>query len=316
MAEKDIFELFGPARLTPAGGDTLNLLATMASVVYERRIIVRKRPYVDGAPLDDTGAEPKQYELALLFANGHGRQDIPQPTYPDYHARFLDAVEVEGTATLYMPGRGEKRVRIKRVVTQQTPDKRDAEIVTMSCLEDKEDERATASSFTLPSAKSAGPVIAQQLLVAAGSFGVGGDLLTSIENFVGSLEAAANSPFDSAAEIMGRADRLTDACKRMERIGTTARQRFGELAFSPLGPPEVVGMVKMLKQLQDTAAVQRSSIFGTATTKPRRYARTVSIFDVAQELGQSADELIRLNSRLPSLFSIPPGTEIITKAAA
>lgn len=312
----DIFELFGPARLTPAGGDMMNLLATMASQVYERRIIVRKRPYVDGAPLDDTGADPKQYEVSILFANGHDRQDIPQPTYPDYHAKFLDAVEVEGTATLYMPGRGEKRVRIKRVVTQQTSVMRNAEVVTMSCLEDKEDERASASSFTQPSAKSAGPVIARKLRIEAEGLGMGGDLLNSIDQLVASLEAAANSPFDSAAEIQARADRLTDACKRVEKIGTTARQRFDALAFSPLASPGAVAMVKLLKQLQDTAAVQRSALFGTATTKPRRFDRTVSIFEVATLLGQSPDELLRLNSKLPSLFAIPPGTEIITKAAA
>jgi len=311
----DIFELYGPARLTPAGGDTFQLLATMASQVYERRIVARKRPYVDGAPLDDTGADPKQFEISILFANGHDRQDIPQPTYPDYHQRFLDAVEVEGTATLYMPGRGEKRVRIKRVTSEQTPMRRSAEVVMMTCWEDKEDERATAGSFTQPSAKSAGPVIARQLATEAEALGIGGDLFGSIDQFVTSLEAAANSPFDSAAEMQARADQLTDACRRVERLGTKLQDRADQLAFSPLLPPEAALTCRMLKQLQDTAAAQRSSLFGTATTRPRRFPRPMSIFEIATQLGQNPDELIRLNSRLPSLFTIPAGMPVITKAA-
>lgn len=311
----DIFELFGPARLTPAGGDTFNLLVMSAVQAYERRIITRRRPYLDGAPLDDTGSDPKTHDVVLLFANGHGRQDIPQPTYPDYHQRFLAAVEVEGTATYYAPGRGERRVRIKRVSSEQAPGQRNSETVTLSMVEDLEDERATAGSFTLPSAKSAGPVLARQLLVEAEAQGMGGDLLAAIGAFVDSLEAAANSPFDSAAEMQQRADALTSACKRFERLGLTGRQRFDDFAYSPLLPPDAAATLVLLRQLQDTAAAQRSALFGTATTKPRSFTRTLSIFEVASLLGQSADELIRLNPRLPSLFAIPAGVTVITKAA-
>jgi hypothetical protein len=309
----DIFELYGPARLTPAGGETFHLLATMASQVYERRLVARKRPYVDGAPLDDTGADPRQYEISVLFADGHGRPEIPSPTYPDYHRRFMEAVEVEGTATLYMPGRGERRVRVKRVTSEQTPARRNAELVILSCWEDREDERATAGSFTQPSAKTAGPVIARQLAVSAGELGLGGDVFAAIDRFVTSLEAAASSPFDSAAEIETRAERLTAACRRVERIGTKAQDATDRLAHSPLLPPDAVGACRLLKLLQDATAAQRSALFGASSTTRRRFPRALSIFEVAAELSQPADELIRLNAGLP-LFLIPAGTPVVVKA--
>lgn len=53
---------------------------------------------------------------------------------------------------------------------------------------------------------------------------------------------------------------------------------------------------------------------GTATTRPRRFDRVLSIFEIATLLGQPVDELIRMNARLP-LFGVPAGTEIIVRAA-
>jgi len=311
----DIFELFGPARITTANGQQYWLLATTASVEVERRIVEQKRPGVDGAPLDDQGANPKVYNLRILFADGHGRAEIPTPTYPDYHEKFLAAVDNGDTVTTYFPGRGEKRVKIKRLASEQTAMMRNAEVVTLLCLEDREDERPTADSFVLPSAKSAGPVVARQFLAAAETIGLGGDFVDAVERFAAELEAAAQSPFDSAAEIQDRADRLQAACERVESIGSKVQDRANALAFAPLVPGDAGLACRLLKKLQGVAAAHRTAIYGVSTTQARAFARTVSIYEVAQKLGQPVEDLIRMNARLPSLLSIPPGTKILTKAA-
>jgi len=307
----DIFELFGPARYTPPGGRTFRLLASMAADVYERRILPRPRTYVDGAPCDDTGALNDTFDLVFLFAERAQIPGVPDIVYPNYHAAFLREVRVEGTATLYFPGRGEKRVRLKRMASAQTPQERNCELVTCNFLEDKEDERATAGSFTSPSSKLAVPTAVRAFVDAANALGMGGDLIDSLEGFAGSLEAAANSPFDAAAEIEARAKRVVGAVKKIEKTLAKGPQLFGPLASAPLLPAEAVAVAVGLKTIEDAAAAQRAAIFGEGSQRPRRFDRPLSIFEVARITGKSADSLIRANSRLP-LFAIPPGVEVWT----
>lgn len=315
MPPPDIFELFGPARYTPAGGATFHLRAMMASDAYERRIIARKRPYLDGAPLDDTGAEPDAIDITLLFAERDpGIPGVAERVYPQYHARFLRECRVEGTGTLYMPGRGERRVRLRRLSSQQTPQERDCETVTCSFLVDLEDGgRAGADTFNLPSSKSAGPVLVRQFAAAAAPGGLGGDLLTQLEDAVAQLEATVNAPFEAAADVARRADRVLDLCRRIRRLHTAPVVATAN-AFAPLRPPGAAEPLALLAQIEDVAAGQRAALFGAGSVRPRRFSRPMSIFEIAAQLGQPVDDLIRMNGSLP-LFGIPPGVEVLTKAA-
>lgn len=312
----DIFELFGPARYTPAGGLTFHLRAMTASDAYERRIIVRRRPYLEGpAPCDDTGPENDAIDLAFLFAERDpGIPGVTERVYPQYHARFLRECRVEGTGTLYMPGRGERRVRLKRMVSAQTPTERNSETVQASFIEDGEDRaRAGADTFNLPSAKSAGPVLVRQFAAAAAPGGLGGDLLTQLEDAVAQLEATVNAPFEAAADVARRADRVLDLCRRIRRLHTAPVVATAS-AFAPLRPPGAAEPLSLLAQIEDVAAGQRAALFGAGSVRPRRFSRPMSIFEIAAMLGQPVDDLIRMNGSLP-LFGIPPGVEVLTKAA-
>ncbi len=315
MAPPDIFELFGPARFTPAGGTTFHLRAMMASDAYERRVIARKRPYLNGAPLDDTGAEPDTIDITALFAERDpGIPGVTERVYPDYHARFLREVRVEGTGTLYMPGRGERRVRLKRLVSSQSPSERNCETVTLAFLADLEDGRAGADTFALPSAKSAGPVLVRQFGAMLAPLGVGGDLLLQLEDAMSQLEATVNAPFTAASHVQQRVERVLDVCGRMRRLYTSPVQRFSPPSFSPLLSPGAGAALAMLAQIEGVAAAQRAALFGTGSARVRRFTRPMSIFEIAAMLGQPVDELIRMNGTLP-LFGIPPGVEVLTKAA-
>lgn len=278
----------------------------MASEVYERRLVARKRPYVEGAPLDDTGADPDVVELQIMFANGHGNPGVPDPAYPAYHRRFMREARVEGTGTLYYPGLGEIRCRLKRLDSRKISEERDHEMVGATFWSDTEDGRATAQNYDLPSAKTAGPVIVRKFHEESTWWGLGGDLFESIADLVSSLEAAANSPFDAAQELEARASLLIETTQRATALLL--------LPLSPFSGPDSAGPLALLNRLQDTAAAQRGAIFGTGSSRVRRFTETLSIFDVAARLGQSADDLIRLNPGLP-LFGIPPGLPVWTKAA-
>lgn len=310
----DTFTLFGPARWTPADGSRTFALALVAnSHSHERRIVERKRPGLDGAPLDDAGANPKPYDLRAFFANGHGVAGVPDPAYPGYHRDFLDALEQKGkgTSTLYIPGRGEKRVRFKRYATSQSPDMRDCEFVDLSFTADLEDEHPTAGAFTLPSAKSAGPVLARKLLEDGHALGIGGDLFDAIGAFVSRVEAAATAPFDSAADMQGRVAELVGHIERVEKKLTGLPG-----AFSPLAPAEAAATLVGLALLKDNARRLVSATFGEASVVPRVFPVALSIFDVAARLGQDSGELVQLNvRRVPSLFAIPAGFPVLVKAA-
>jgi prophage DNA circulation protein len=311
----DIFEQYGFPRYTPRQGVAFLLRATMVGDVFERRVVTRKQPYLEGpAPCDDTGPENDTFDVGALFARSDDvfAQMVGEPVYPDYHARFLRDIRVEGTGTLYFPGRGELRVRLKRRTSQQVPEERDAERVVLSFIEDGEDGRASADSFTLPSAKSAGPVLVRQFGAAAAQLGFGGDLLQALEDFMAALEAAVNDPFNSAGLVPQRAQRVLDVCKRIRRVHTRVIQT--PPAFSPLLPPGASSALTLIAQIEDTAAAQKGAIFGTASIRPRRFSQRLSIFEIAVKVGQPVDELIRLNAGLP-LFGIPAGVEVLTKAA-
>lgn len=305
----DTFELFGPARYTPAGGRTFHLRASTAADVFERRIIPRPRPYVDGAPLDDTGAMPDMFDLVFLFAERDVIPNVSERIYPTYHAAFLREARVEGTGTLYFPGRGEKRVRLKRMASQQVPGERNCEAVTCNFLEDKEDERATAGSFTAPSSKLAAGATARQILDDAHALGMGGDLLEALEDLANFLESAANSPFDAAADIEQRANRAIAACKKVEKAFTKAPQAFETLAFAPLALSEAFATASGLKVLQDAAAAQRGALLGVASQRQRVFTEPLSIFEIATRIGKNPDDLIRANPRA-DLFLVPPGVPV------
>lgn len=308
----DSFTLFGPARWTrPDGRKTYNLATVSLNQAFERRIVVRKRPYLDGAPLDDTGAEPGAHELAFGFWNGHGVANVPEPAYPEYHLEMLEAFQLKGTSTLYIPGRGEKRIRIKMVRSSQYPTERDCEVIAISILEDAEEERVTAAAFVLPSAKSAPPVLARAVASWAEPIGFAGDLLDLVTFATTKLTAAVNAPFDSADAIQQRVDALHGAIGRLEDAIVTTPARAGAL---PLATPEAVLTLGALGMLRDSASAQVSATYGTGTVRPRTFREVVSIFDVANRTGNDAADLMRLNARLPSLFAIAPGTPVLCRA--
>lgn len=315
----DTFTLFGPARWTPADTSrTFALALVQNDVAHERRLVERKRPYVDGSPFDDSGADGKPLTLRAIFVNGHGIADVPDPAYPQYHRDFLDALETKGkgTSTLYAPGRGERRVRYKGYASSQQPDRRDCEFVDLRFVEEREDERATAGSFTLPSAKTAGPILARQIADDGHALGMGGDLFDAIGGLVRQLNAAANAPFDSAAAQQQRVEGLVGAVVRVGRNMVLGPQRFGAGAAAPLLSPEAAAVSVGLVVLRDTAHRQESATYGEGSIVPRAFTTTLSIFEIASQLRQDAGDLIQLNvRRVPSLFAIPPGFPVLVKAA-
>ncbi len=313
----DIFQQLGFVKLTPAGSKTtFTLRQNLITHTIKRRPVPRKQPEVEGAPIDDTGSDPDTFDVPLLFARSDTvlQAIIGEAVYPQYHARFLREARVRGTATIYIPARGELRVCVDSIVSTQSPDARDCENVMLRVLVDREDGRAGADTFNLPSAKSAPPILLQQFASAAVQVGLGGDLLGDLEAAVDALQAAINSPLDAAGDVSRRADRVLNLCGKIRRLSTAPVQPFRAGGTPPLLLAEAVEPLTLLALLEDAAAAQRSAVNGTATTRPRRFDRVLSIFEIATLLGQPVDELIRLNARLP-LWGVPAGTEIIVKAA-
>jgi len=285
---------------------------------HERRLVERKRPGLEGSPLDDTGSDAKPYTMRALFKNGHGVPDVPDPAYPQYCFDFLEALEQrgKGTSTLYVPGRGEKRVRFKKYHSAQSIEARDAELIDLTFIDDLESEHVTAGAFSLPSAKSAGPVVMRRLRDDARALGVGGDLLDKLEVAVNRMNAAAMAPFDSAAALQQRVGEVLGLIHRFELNLATAPRRLGGGAINPIAQAEASSVHLGLAQLRDNAHKQAGATYGEGSVVERSYPVPLSIYEVATIERQDPGELLNLNARrLPSLVAILPGTPVLVKAA-
>ena len=315
----DSFSLFGPARWTPADRSRTFALVLVANEgEHERRLVERKRPGLEGSPLDDTGSDAKPYTMRALFKNGHGVPDVPDPAYPQYCFDFLEALEQrgKGTSTLYVPGRGEKRVRFKKYHSAQSIEARDAELIDLTFIDDLESEHVTAGAFSLPSAKSAGPVAMRRLRDDARALGVGGDLLDKLEVAVNRMNAAAMAPFDSAAALQQRVGEVLGLIHRFELNLATAPRRLGGGAINPIAQAEASSVHLGLAQLRDNAHKQAGATYGEGSVVERSYPVPLSIYEVATIERQDPGELLNLNARrLPSLVAILPGTPVLVKAA-
>ena len=76
-------------------------------------------PRIREIPRAEVEAPIIEMMYKFLFAERDTIPNVSERIYPDYHAAFLREARVEGTGTLYFPGRGEKRVRLKRMASSQ-----------------------------------------------------------------------------------------------------------------------------------------------------------------------------------------------------
>ena len=119
------------------------------------RIVLRERPYRDGAKVDDIGSKAKSWSLKAIFENtiNEGLIQNGQPLYPGVLNELIRSFDQHETGDLIVPTVGKVRARAQSYVRTERNDERDYATVEFKFVQDNEDA-IDATSFTLPTVKS------------------------------------------------------------------------------------------------------------------------------------------------------------------
>lgn len=319
-----IFEQYALARWTPDGRSDLAVRFAVVSITEDggNRIVERDRPFRNGAKLDDTGSRAKKWNLETIWENslqpgisavaastgGLGEPQLslnPEPLYPNMLNLMIASFDVHETGDLILPTRGKLRARAMDYSRTETAEVRDSATLTLTFTEDNEDSVDTAA-FAVPSVNANAKRLSEATTFDAQSDGMWDGSLQDLNEFASGLEAIANFPGDTLADVDSQAGIV---------IGATNRVL---LAFSQPVPgrdqltdPDSSVTQRKLEQTRDIAAKSRAearrgrpSLVSVVLTGDR------NIFQIANEYAQPALDLINVNPQIANVLFIPAGAVV------
>jgi hypothetical protein len=304
MAEEDVeqFAKWPPMTWT-VGGTTHKVPVVTLKRIFGNRLAKHVRPYRKGARHDNTGPDPVGWEVSTVSGKDVARfyPWIPEDYYPNGIKALELSFELEETGTLVTPY-GEKRCKASSGSTIW--DRRgeagvDGQATSLIWVEDNEDDTDLAA-FEPPQARVAGPGQVDAFLGFAAQVGAGaGDFFDSLKEAMRDLKALADYPGETVAQMVTRVSIITGAVKSTYEAYASApagvANTLGALLNDPLAGPAL----RKLEQIVDSAckaAEDEARRNGARVLK--YYDRTVSIFDVAVDVSQSAKELMAINPTL------------------
>ena len=290
------------------------------------RLAKHRRLYRDGARLDDTYAEARTWKITSVFFNdksGIGQEPgIEEGQYPDNVNQLCDSFDIHETGDLTLPTRGSRRCRAESYTRFETKTERDACKCTFVWVEDNEDD-ASAAQFVAPSAKSVLSAIAVETFDACTDIGAISPDLSSLSELANDLIALAEAPGNYVSDLEAQAKAMTSQLAAIEEAFTVAADEAVTEAESLLTDPESSLAGRRIRELSDTVATLHLEVAAQGGISgdqqqvlSRTYQRWLSIYDVATIEGQEAEPLMSLNSSIPDMLSIPPGTVVLIYGSA
>lgn len=311
MAEDGVFEQY-PVAEWAVGTVVIAFPVARIQELGGNRLVRHKRIHRDGARLDDTGSQEKIWELTCDFHTDNNDPGIDNSgLYPQTLNDLIDSFDIHETGTLTTTTRGKRKCRAESYRRVEDAMERDMAAVVFTFVEDNEDD-ATAQSFQAPTARAIGKLTGEAASAAAASQGVGlNDAFSQINAKAAELESLASAPTDFIADLDAKANILSSKVIAIEKaFANTANTAGGEVALL-LTNPGASHAGRMLRKLSDVA---RRSTIDIVSAGPRiiakTFPRTVSLFDVATELNQSIDTLLKLNPKIGDPLAILPKTPI------
>ncbi len=311
VEDDDTFSKYPPAQFT-IFGVTIAFPVLRIQESGGNRIIERKRPYRNGAKLDDTGAEPRVWTLDAIFNStleiGKNLLDINSglPLYPDA-LNFLieNAFTIHGTGDLVVPTIGPQRARATSYTRSETMDERDQALVTFVFTEDNEDN-VNFGSTQAPTAGANAARLGNTLTDDVQKFGSWSDALLQLQSALLDLEALVNGPGDLLLDIESAALRVQGAGRRavrtMQENGRTGRNLF-------LDPANSRGERKTARSIELAARAAATARRGKPQLTEVVFREGTSIFRIGANIGQDPGDLIGINPDLDPNF-IPVGTTV------
>jgi len=282
---------------------------------HVNRLAPHKRYNRPGARIDNTGSDPKFYELALFFFNDTKQEaGIDGATqYPDNLNSFCGSFDSQETGTLTLVTRGPIRCKAESYERTETKDLRDCAAVTAVFLADNEDDSSVAD-FHAPSAKSIAESLAYAAIAACEDAGVTSANLIGIGELTAQLVGYANFPGNFVGEYEQLGNQIVSSIAKVEEEFAKSAADATNDGETLLTQPEKSRGLRALRRLADVIP----RIGAEQTEDADRiisvtYDDAVTIFDVAVRVSQDAGELLALNRQLPDPLLIPPRTPVFVR---
>lgn len=306
-----IFGRYPPAKWEVPGAAAVVFPVERLEQIGGNRLVPHERLHRDGARLDDTGSKAEGWSFTISFYNSNNHEEGVKglEQYPDTINALIDACRIHETGTLTVPTVGKRRCRAESWRRVESYDKVDMAAVVITWLEDNEDDAESAAA-QFPSASAVASKYAKDANAAAEEFGT--TSLDDLEAFADDLGDMLSAPSEFAADIDAKVGNLTAAGERLQATvdtqATMAKEELETIATDPLNGRALRAIAKVL-DVAHRAPIQKHDKQGTPIVT-RTFDVDLSIFGVAQSVGQSPGKLIPLNAGLADLLHIPAGTPV------
>jgi prophage DNA circulation protein len=264
------------------------------------RLVKSTIPFRAGTRLDSTGRKERTWTVDTVWHNTLVEQGLLESPriYPDRLNDMEKLCEAQATGTLNLPLERNLRVRVESYDRTVTLSMRDGETMTITFVEDNEDDQVTAEQASV---KATIQTSVEEASFDAESTGGWSGGLEDLTEFASELQGAMNAPGDAWDGIRQKADRVKDAC---EKIGKTLT-----------GDPDEAPLMAKLVDIADAAARAPSEGQGAPKSVTRTWPADTDLFSIAAEIGQPAVTLLVLNTALPDPGFIPAGTPVVVLAS-
>lgn len=295
-------------------GDSPKVLLAVLSIQDSigNRIIQHKRPYREGAKLDDLGAEPRTWSVQLIFNN-----DVLEPgisasgilPFPDAFRQLQESFEFHETGNLVLPGLGFVRARARTMSSEETFEERDTARCTVVWEQDNE-EALDRTLLRPPTARATAVRAAEHTVFTAQSLGAWDGDLNGLVEFAAEVEGLLLAPGRAANAVETQVRRNRRAIERIVEAQNQLARDVGLETDQPRGSSFERQSV-LLRDRQAQLASERAQ--GRPRTRPFRVdVAQTSIFEIAARVNQDAEELLDLNDgRIANPFRIQRGTVVL-----
>lgn len=287
-------------------GEEIEIVIMSVSQSGGLRLAKRERPYRAGVKLDDTDRKERTYRIEVLFHNDVTEDTQGEEMWPDRANSFEEALEQSGkVGTLNLPWRRNIRCRCESYERKAGTDQyRGGEIFSVTLTEDNE-ENLSDSVYDVSVTAGLGSAM-ETLQFSAEAAGIWDGKIADIVEAAAWLQSLINAPGEYLETILTAARALERACINTKKALTTQLEGSNQ-GSDPAG----CSLMDGLTELQDMAGrVGGEAAAKFPATRTRKWNRVRSIYDIATELGQSARDLIAVNSGLEDPTYIEPNTPV------
>lgn len=287
------------------------------NLTIANRLVMHKRPYRQGAKLDSTGTEPRQWDVELAFDNSIVEPGVAEingnaALYPDVLKRFEWLAQKQATGDLIIPADG--LVRAKLLSLRRVHDERtDHARVAVTFVEDNED-RIDDSSFRDPGVSGSLRGLTDNIQFVAESEGVWCADVVSLKEACAAIESMLRAPDEFVSSIEAQ---VRSARRAIQGVARAASERVRSLSVdSVTSPPRrIFGELARLGDVVGYASERavKSEVETVWVVEPEE----TSVFAMAVKYRQSADRIEELNEfRIDDPFLVLPGRYRVGRVAS